>query len=197
MAVLESEIRSGLIPQRRPFTRSEYYLMAKSGVFGPEERVELIEGDILTKAPIGPSHNYGVYILSNIIRTTFDAGYMVCIQSSLSLTDNNEPQPDIMVVLDKGLEYSKRNPNASEAVLVIEIAESTLEYDRKIKAGLYAKAGIPEYWIVNLVNRNLEVYRNPNGASYESVQVYEIGQSIQPLRSPGISIPIADFIWTD
>lgn len=196
MAIIEGELKNMAFNmlKHRPITTSEYRLMDQAGIFKPEERVELIDGDIVTMSPIGPSHNRVVYELSQVLRSISTNDYAVLTQSSLELGNNNQPQPDIMVVDELGDEYWTRNPMATDVKLVVEVSESTLEYDRKVKCFLYASAGIKEYWIVNLIDRLLEVYREPLGAIYQNTSIYSIDQAIEPLYAQGKLIPISSFL---
>jgi len=150
--------------------------------------VELIQGEIVQMAPTGPEHSTtNDRAGRRLILLLADKPYYVRIQNPLSLGDS-EPVPDIAVVPGKPEDYREAHP--SSALLVIEIADTSLEYDRTVKAGVYASAGIPEYWIVNLVERVVEVYREPTQTGCRSVHLTTVEESISPLFEPNLRIDV-------
>lgn len=165
---------------RKRWTRGEYEQLAKLGIFHPDERLELIEGEIFELTPQGSGHATAVVLTSEAIRERLEPDYIVRVQLPLALDDFSEPEPDIAVVPGAARDYRDAHPTM--AALVIEIADTTLDYDRHTKAPLYARAGIPEYWIVNLADRQLEVYRNP-GPLAESPGGF--GYRLRLVLSPG------------
>lgn len=201
MAILEHDVRSVdkltlTSMHRLQFTRDQYYSIGQSGVLD-DARTELIEGEIIEMAPIGPSHATATVLLPAILTEAFGSRYTVRPQLPISISNadsESEPQPDIAVAIGTWRDYTLRHPVASEVVLVVEIADSSLAYDRKIKTALYAAAGIAEYWILNIINRQLEVYREPSGAVYSTCLSLRIGDSVEPLSAPSKSIAIADFL---
>ena len=198
MAILEHELRSAansaVTPLRRHLpSRDEYYGMVKAGVFG-DRRLELIEGEIVEMAPIGPAHASINYPLARLLENAFGEGFALRIDAPISLGEDDrpsEPQPDITVVNGVAQDYRTHHPHPSEIALVVEISDSTLTEDRTIKAALYSSAGIPEYWIVNLVDNRVEVLRSPGESGYSSVSTHEIGDAIEPLFGPGQFIAVA------
>lgn len=180
---------------RRKFTREEYHKLAETGVLREDERVELIEGEIIEMAPVGPEHVAETHGLYDRIRRLFSKGYCVRMQSPLALGES-EPEPDLAVVSGKLSDYLHSHPTT--AVLVIEIAQSSLQYDREVKSSLYAKAGIPEYWIIDLENRRLEVYRDPVaipdapfGYGYRTRLLLAPDDAVAPLARPDRAIRVA------
>src|SRR5690348_15524163 len=163
------------LPARRCWTREEYERAASLGLFGPEERLELIEGEIVTKmTPQNSRHMSGIRLAEEALRLAFPSGYDVRVQGPLALGGRNEPEPDIAVVVGSMRDYFGAHPTT--AVLVVEVSDTSLAYDRTTKTGIYARAGIAEYWIINLVDRVLEVHRQsapmtgrPLGHYYRSV----------------------------
>lgn len=143
---------------RRKFTREEYHRLVESGILREDERVELIEGDIVQMAPVRPEHVAETLGLYEVMKRLFGKGYLVRLQSPLTLGES-EPEPDIAIVRGKLTDFKHAHPTT--ALLVLEVAHTSLQYDREVKASLYAKANIPEYWIVDLESRHLEVYREP------------------------------------
>jgi len=173
--------------------------MSELGLFGPEERVELIAGEILQMAPQGPSHSTGTSRLYRVIETAFGSGFYVRSQLPLALGQESEPEPDVVVVPGSIEDYEDAHPTS--AVLVVEVADTTLTYDRTIKASLYAAAGIADYWIVNLVDHLVEVHRDPrpdatapSGFSYGQVIRQGRGAVISPLARPESPIAVDDLL---
>ena len=181
------------IPRRR-FTREEYYRLAEIGFF-QGERVELIEGEIVKMSPISPLHGEVLTLLAERLWQLFGEGYRVRVQLPLSLGDS-EPEPDIAVVPGKAGDYVHAHPTT--ALLVVEVAQTSLEYDREVKAPLYARAGIPEYWIVNLDGQCIEVYRDPapmgEGFGYRSRRIYLKGESLAPLQKPEGAVKVDELL---
>lgn len=179
------------LPRRR-FTREEYYRMAEMGLFHGE-RVELIEGDIVRMSPVSPLHGEIVTLIAEKLWTLFGRGYRVRVQQPLAIGDS-EPEPDIAVVPGKPGDYREAHPTT--AVLVVEVAQTSAEYDREVKAPLYARAGIPEYWIVNLDEGCIEVYRDPapmgEGYIYRSRRIYTQGEQITCLRNPEATVKVEE-----
>lgn len=179
------------------WTRQEFHRLYESGFFGPEDRVELIEGELVLMTPPGPQHTdpikYGNKTLVRLYGETHD----IAVQLPLDLGQINEPQPDFALI---PVNTVPRGQIATTADLVIEVSYSSLAFDKKEKLALYAKSGIPEYWVLDTVNRKAEVYRKPEqrtdpseGFGYADHQVFYPEQSIQPLRIPGLPCPLIDF----
>jgi Uma2 family endonuclease len=192
--VKELEMRSATLP-RRKFTREEFHRLVGSGILREEERVELIEGDIVPMAPSTHEHATQTLGLYERVRRLFGKGYHVRIQSPLALGES-EPVPDIAVVKGKLTDYKHAHPTS--AVLIIEVAQSSLPYDRTVKTSLYAKAGIPEYWIINLEHRQLEVYREPIespdslfGYTYRLRLLLQPNDTLAPLEKPTRIVRVA------
>ena len=170
--------------QLRRWTREEYERLGVLGVIGPEERVELIEGEIVVVPPMQSPHGTGIQLAYEALRTIFGAGFAVRVQLPIALGQYSEPEPDVAVVVGTPRDYKDAHP--STAVLVVEVSDSMLAFDRGRKASIYAAAGIPEYWIVNLVDRQLEIYRDPApmpGARYGH------GYRTRTIALPGETVP--------
>lgn len=188
-----------LEPTPRLWTREEYYKMADAGVFHPEERVELIGGRIVTMSPQNSPHATCLILVSDVLRAIFASGYVIRIQLPLDLSSSSQPEPDIAVVLGRTRDYARAHPTT--ALLVVEVSESTVRFDRDEKASLYASASIPEYWIVNLRTQRLEVYRDPApmpgepyGYGYLSNSQFVLGDTVAPLANSHGVIQIADLL---
>jgi Uma2 family endonuclease len=180
----------------RRWTREEFYRLAESGFFGPEERVELIEGEIVVMAPPGPEHSdpirYGNMALVRLYGATHD----VAVQLPLDLSQSSQPQPDFALIA-RGTVPRRTLPTTAD--LVIEVSLTSLAFDRKEKAALYARAGIPEYWIIDVANRSVEAHRDPGPLSggqvhgFASRKIYGPDQAIVPLKVPGPACELACF----
>jgi Uma2 family endonuclease len=166
--------------------------MIAAGVFDPRARVELIDGEIVNMVPQGSLHATALQLAEEQLRAVFAATHAVRVQMPLALDDASEPEPDLAVVVGGPRDYRDAHP--SSAVLVVEVADTTLVFDREQKQRLYARAGIEEYWIVNLTARQLEVRRDPRGESYASSATLQTGDSVAPLAAPDRRIAVSDLL---
>jgi Uma2 family endonuclease len=183
----------------RRWKRVEYERLIETGFFQPGDPVELIGGQLIVAEPQGSGHFTAIQAVEEALRTAFGAGWQVRGQGPVALDEESEPEPDVAVVPGSFRDYVTAHP--SRPVLVVEVSESSLALDRHHKGSLYARAGLDDYWIVNLVNRVLEVRRNPGpdpaasfGWRYQSVEVLERGASLSPLALPGARIRVADLL---
>jgi Uma2 family endonuclease len=176
----------------RRWTRDEYYRMADSGILRPDDRVELIDGGIVTMAPRKSPHATAIRLVEDALRTVFSDGFEVRPQLPLALDETNEPEPDLAVVTGSPRDYADDHPTT--ALLVVEVAETSLGFDRGVKKALYARFGIQEYWIVNLVETVVEVHRSPQGESYREHRVLTETDSIAALAKPETRIAVADLL---
>jgi Uma2 family endonuclease len=168
--------------RQHPFSRDEYEHAVAAGVFHPEARLELLEGEILEMPPQSSLHSTALQLCADALRTAFGPGYVIRVQMPLALTQDSEPEPDITVVVGHARDYRDAHP--SSALLVVEVAENSLLHDRGRKQAAYARAGIPEYWIVNLKKRCVETYRDPRAGSY---RVRTVALPSDMLRPPALS----------
>ena len=178
-------------PTRR-FSVKEYHRMGEAGVFSEDERVELIDGRILKMSPIGSRHAAYVSILNRKLRAVEEAA-IVRIQDPIILDDETEPQPDIAVVKFKANAYVDYHPYPEDVLLIIEVAETSLDEDKEIKLPRYAASGVPEVWIVNLIENIVEVYREPmtlaNGIpGYRRRTDFRAGELLSPEAFPDLEI---------
>jgi Uma2 family endonuclease len=184
----------------RRWTRQEYDRMIETGLLTPDDRVELIEGEILTVTPQGSAHATAVSLIHHRLHEiTRLLNVHVRGQLPLALGPASEPEPDVAIVAGSERDYLYHHPTS--ALLVIEVADRTLAYDRDAKGSLYGQFGIAEYWIVNLVERRIEVYRDPEphdhagfGFRYRSVERYHAGDAIAPQALPGAAIAVNDLL---
>lgn len=173
--------------------------MAEAGVLAPDERVELIEGAIWRREPQSPEHATAGERLRRALDAAFGPGFVIRPQKPLALGQLSEPEPDVAVVRGSLEDYEDAHPTSAE--LVVEVADSTLRYDRTEKAALYAAAGIPEYWILNLVDQVVDVHRDPQpdaaaplGASYAQISRLGRGATLSPLARPGAALKVDDLL---
>lgn len=185
-------------PQVHLWTRQEYNQMASIGLF-EERRVELIEGQVIDMAAMKSPHAVAFDLADATLRAAFGSGYYIRQQKPFIIGDISEPEPDIAVIKGDIRDFTNAHPRFAE--LIVEVADSSLSYDRNTKGSLYAKAAIADYWIINVVDRQLEVYRQPvqdkaarYGFSYKFSEIYETGQQVAPLKAPSNPVSVADIL---
>ncbi|MBM3202774.1 Uma2 family endonuclease [Candidatus Woesearchaeota archaeon] len=174
----------------------QYHQMIDTGVLGEDDPVELLTGWLVPKMPKNPAHRLATQLLRDWIAACLPPGWFVDSQEPLTTLDS-EPEPDVMIVRGVRRDYGHRHPGPSEVPLVIEVADTSLQRDRGIKQALYARAGIPEYWIVNLPERHIEIYRLPEGQSvYLAPQVLKTDADLTLFLSgkPLGSLPVAQLL---
>jgi Uma2 family endonuclease len=176
------------------FTTQEYHRMAETGVLPPEARVELLDGEIFDMSPIGPTHGAVTKRLNQFFTRLGANRWLVSVQDPVHLSAHSEPQPDIMLLRPAADFYTRRHPEPKDVFLLIEVAETSLEYDRTKKLPAYARGLIPEVWIVNLEDAVLEVYREPNPTGYSSAKVLRGADSAQLLHFPDVTLKVADIL---
>ena len=181
--------RNLMVPHR--FTVDDWHHMIEAGVLGPRDRVELIEGMVVEMAPQSEEHLSAIARLNWTITRALPEGYLVRPQGPITLRPDSEPEPDIVVVTEAA--HRQGRPHPSTAPLVIEVAKSSLDFDRTVKLPLYARAGVLEYWIVDVAKRVVEVYRHPlpKSGRYKTKRVVRSDQTLTCSTLPGISIPVA------
>lgn len=177
-------------PEPRRWTKDEYYRMAALGLFDGIH-VELIEGRIIEMSPQLSPHAATVGIVARALEVAFGPGCIARRQTPIDLGES-EPEPDVAIVVGSDRDYVAAHPKTAR--LVVEVSESSLSYDRNDKASLYARAGIADYWIVNLQDRQLEVHRNPVGDTYADVTILREADSVTPLAAPQATIAVADLL---
>jgi len=181
------------------WTRAEYERLVDLGAFRPGERLELVGGALVVREPQGGPHATAVGLADDTLREAFGAGWTVRAQSPIALDEDSEPEPDIAVVPGNRRDYRRGHP--SHPVLIVEVTDSSLELDRREKASLYARARIADYWIVNLVDGVLEVYRDPvadpdtpYGWRYGSTATLPAGDFVTPLALSHPGVPVSDLL---
>ena len=180
--------------QRRLFTVKEYHLMNEAGVFGEDDRVELIEGEIIQMAAIGTRHASCVNRLARRFSLIPEDLATFAIQNPVQLTERTEPQPDVVLLEPRADYYATAHPIPSEVLLLVEVSDSTIDFDRDVKVPNYARSGIQEVWLWDLEANCLEVYRDPTANGYTSIQRFERGEIVSPLAFPEFQVSV-DFIF--
>ena len=176
-----------------PFTVEAYQRLAELGVLGADARVELIHGQVVEMSPIGDRHASCVRRLNTLFAPAVPAHAIVDVQNPIVLGAHDAPQPDLVVLKPRADAYP-RHPLAADAVLVIEVADTTLAYDRDVKIPLYAGAGIPEVWLVDLGADAIRVYRRPGPDGYRESVTVTRGELLRPLLLPGVAIAANDVL---
>jgi Uma2 family endonuclease len=179
--------------QRRLFTVQEYHLMSEAGIFSDRDRVELIEGEIVQMAAIGTRHASCVNRLARRFSLIPEDLATFAIQNPIQLTELTEPQPDVVLLQPRADYYATAHPVPSEVLLLVEVADSTVDNDRYIKVPIYARSLIQEIWLVDLVENCLEVYRQPSPNGYSLMLKFWRGQQVAPLAFPEFEVNV-DFI---
>lgn len=180
-----------VVLQRHRVTVDEYYRMGEAGILAPDARVELIEGEVIDMAPMKSPH---AWVVNQLVARLHDAARgraVVTCQTPLRLGDHSEPEPDLMLVRLHEGGYADHHPTPADVLLVIEVADTSLDYDRRVKMPLYAKHGVAEAWIVDLPNRQLRFFRQPSGGAYAEVTASETPGVVPVQLLPGVAIDLA------
>ncbi|MEW6236454.1 MAG: Uma2 family endonuclease, partial [Candidatus Omnitrophota bacterium] len=178
----------------RLFTVDEFYRMAEIGIFTEDDRVELIEGEIIQMTPISISHaSHSMRFNRNFIYRFLDKA-IVSIQNPVRLSQLSETLTDIALLKLRGNYYSDRHPMPEDVYLLVEIADSSYEYDRQVKAPLYAKHGVPELWILNLDKQVIEIFRQPSPEGYRQSFIASPGESINLESFPEYTFNVSDIL---
>ena len=179
----------------RPINVVEYHCMAEAGVFHPEERVELITGQLVTMAAKGTAHTVTLRRINRLFtRLSFRIEMMVQIQDPIVLDNYSEPEPDLALLRVDAREYIDAHPTAADTYLVIEIADTSFKYDCEIKGKLYAQSNIADYWVLDVVKRRLHVFRKPSNQGYQSEVILTEDANISPLQFPDVIISIQEML---
>jgi Uma2 family endonuclease len=185
--------------RNRRWTRKEYDELIKSGFFDEDEPIELLGGQLIVAEPKGSPHSTAIALTVEALRVAFGPGWLVRAQDPVALDAESEPEPDVAVVPGRPRDYLAEHP--ARPALLVEVAESSLAFDRGHKGSLYARAGLADYWIVNLVDEVLEVHRGPAldrsaefGWRYLDVQALGPGTTVAPLARPDVIVAVADLL---
>lgn len=184
--------------QLHQWTRADYYRLGEAGFFAGQP-VELLEGQVFDMSPIYEPHAAAVSIADDVLREAFGPGWAVRVQNPIALGEASDPQPDLVVVRGSNRNFKKQHPSMAD--LLVEVADSSLAHDQIFKASLYAKSGVADYWIINLQQTQLEVYRDPQpdantpfGFNYATKLVLKETDAIAPLAKPEAVIQVAELL---
>jgi len=165
--------------------------MGESGVFAPEARLELIEGEIVEMAPIGSPHAGMVKILNRLLGRLAGDQAIVSVQDPLVIGERSVPQPDVVLLKPRPDSYTQSHPTTADVLLVVEVADTTLSFDLGTKIPLYARSGIPEAWVIDVQERVVRVFRDPSASGYRTSFTVSGGESVAALALPAIVVPVA------
>jgi len=188
-------LSQGMLDQRRHrLCRADFHRMAEVGILAEDDHIELIDGELIDMSPIGDEHAGLTVQLNHLISHSGLKDVLVTVQTPLVLDDHNEPEPDLLLLRFRKDYYKTGKPRAKDVLLLIEVADSSLSYDRSVKLPLYAEQRIPEVWIINLRDRVVEMYRDPDGSRYIGTLIARPGENVQARQTAGFSIPVADLL---
>ena len=179
------------------FSVDEYYRLAEADILTESDRVELIDGQILVKEPIGPEHGGHTIALTHLFTSLLRDRALISVQGSIHIDDYNEPQPDLSVCRPREDFYKRSHPTPADLYLIIEVAWTSALRDREVKVPLYGAAGIPEYWIVDVPHRMLEVYRGPTSDGYDRMIRLRAGDTVRLSAFDDIEIRVEDVVSLD
>ena len=171
--------------------------MVEAGILGPEDSVELIEGEILVMSAEGPLHVAEIGAAAEALRTAFGESYWIRLGNPFAVDDRSEPEPDLLIVPGKPHDYRERHPSPEEAALVVEVAHSSLSFDLGRKQRLYARAGVPEYWVIDIPNTCIHVFREPSREGFSAATRLGHGATIKPLRAGGSAVDVSAILGRD
>jgi Uma2 family endonuclease len=183
-----------MLLQKRLFNVTEYHQMASAGILTERDRVELIAGEIIPMSPIGYRHASTVARLDDLFADRLGKQALRWIQNPITIDDKSEPQPDVVLLHPRSDYYAAGHPQPDDIYLLIEVAETSIEYDRAVKIPLYAGAGIQEVWLIDLNENCLEVYRFPLRDRFSQVQILQPNLTISSLAFPDINFTVAELI---
>jgi Uma2 family endonuclease len=181
-------------PALHRFSAEEYHRLAEVGILSPNARVELIEGAIHDMSPIGPFHSGVTMRLNRFFNTRAKGRWIVSAQNPIGLDNYSEPQPDLALLKPAPDDYVSHHPTPDDVFLLIEVADSTLDFDRGKKLQVYARAGILEFWIINLQESTIEIYREPHFTGYENKTVVRAGDKACPATFPDAAVDVAELL---
>jgi Uma2 family endonuclease len=178
----------------RLLTVKDYHQMGDTGIFTPDEHIELLAGQIVKKPVKGPSHSAAVKRIDRLLRSRLGQQVLVQLQDPVQLDDYSEPEPDIALLVPSPTDYEEHHPTGVDVYLLIEVSDSTLSRDCEFKAEIYARSGIADYWVLDIPNRQLHVFREPSSSGYRSkITITEEGH-IAPLAFPECGIQISEML---
>ena len=194
MDAMDAETVPTTVGSRRLFTREDYHVMGRMGVLRLDERLELIEGEIIVVPPAGVRHSSSILRLTEAFKPERLArGALLGVHTAIATSNISEPEPDVMLLAYRDDRYASRRPQPDDIVLLIEVSDSSLKYDRETKLPLYAESGIREVWIVDLQHDEIESYQERGPKGYRVVRRFLPGDSLAPSALPDLELQ-ADWI---
>ena len=172
----------------------DYHRMSELGLLNPDERTELIAGHITLMAAKGTPHVTSLYLLANTLREQLGSTALIRTQDPIQLDDFSEPEPDLAIVRGTILDYAEQHPRPSDVYLIVEVADSTLKYDCETKDKLYAQAGITDYWVLDLQNRQLHIFRDLTPTGYTSHLILTEPNQASPLAFPSLTLSLTSIL---
>lgn len=191
-AETHAETEAGDWLRRHRLTVDDYYRMAEVGVLAPDARVELIEGEIIDMAPIGSPHAAIVSFLMHRLATAVGDAATLWVQSPARLSSISEPQPDLLLLQPRKDHYRNSHPTAAHTLLLIEVSDTTLRYDQRVKVPLYARYGVPEVWVMDVSGEKVHMYRSPVSGQYRDVRTFSSPGAVTVSALPHIAIDLAE-----
>ncbi len=179
---------------RHRFTVKDFYRMAEVGILSQHDRVELLDGEIVDMTPIGSRHAACVNRLNSLLADLLGRRAIVSVQNPIDLGPDSEPQPDLAVLRPRADFYGEAHPGPEDILMVIEVADTSADFDRTVKLPLYARAGIREAWVVDLGSESVEVHQGPAERGYQSVEALRRGQRLVPQAFPDLALAVADVL---
>ena len=179
---------------RHRFTCDDYHAMVAAGALKDDDRVELIEGEIVDMTPIGSRHAAAVDLLTRWLVMGCGTRAIVRVQGPVRVGAHSEPQPDLLVLVPRDDFYQGKPPTADDVLLLIEVADSSLQYDQTVKLPLYARAGVREVWLVDLVRNEVQVHREPTPGGFGFVERRGRGARVEPIAFPGLSLRVDELL---
>jgi len=179
---------------KRRFTADEFVRMGEAGILRREDRVELIDGEIVTKMTIGPRHAACVDRATRLLVTRAGESAIIRVQGAVRVNLFSQPEPDLMLLRPRSDFYAPGHPGPADILLIIEVAESSLDYDRKVKAPLYARSSVHEYWLIDLNKNVVTCYSSPEHDTYRVARRFRRGQSLSPRLLPGVVVSVDELL---
>lgn len=180
--------------ERRWFSVDEYYRMIEAGILSPDDRVELIEGEVIKMSPIGKLHASCVNRINTIFGQLVGRKAIVSVQNPIRIDDFSEPQPDIALLKPRDDFYASRHPGPQDVLLIVEVADTSSAFDRSVKVPLYARAGVPEVWLADLPADSVGVFARPVNGHYQEVREARRGEMLMLNSLPGFTVGVADLL---
>jgi Uma2 family endonuclease len=177
---------------RRHFNVAEYYRMMEAGILSESDHVELIDGEVIEMSPIGSRHAACVDRLNKFLNKLYDV--IVRVQNPIRLDNFSEPQPDITLLRTRADYYAQGHPTAADVLLVIEVADSSTEFDRIVKLPLYAESQIPEFWLVNLLDEKVEIFSQPLSGAFQKSQEFKRGETLMSQTLSDLPLAVDDIL---